>query len=120
MGSRMTSKESIAHSLIFDRLGKSPFNHDIDDCIAIAARAPRLEEMHRYVNSALQEMAIAGRVPFEICYFKAGDRKIWHQKFPVSLSIETVRQAWIKSGMRRLQLLSWRKKQRRKLFKITH
>ena len=55
-------------------------------------------------------MAAAGYAPYEICYFKAGDRKIWFETFPTSLSIETVRQAWIKSGMRDLQRVAKQKK----------
>ena len=112
MGHIMTSKESLALNLIFGSMGESPFNRSMDDYLAIAARAPKLEALHADVNRALGNMAAAGYEPYEICYFKAGDRKVWYEKFPTSLSIETVRQAWIKSGMRELQL--WYKQQHRR------
>lgn len=77
-------------------MGESPFNRTIDEYLAIAARAPKLAVLHADINRALGNMAAAGHAPYEICYFKAGDKKIWSEKFPTSLSIETVRQAWIK------------------------
>jgi hypothetical protein len=92
----MTSKESLALNLIFGSMGESPFNRTIDEYLAIAARAPKLAVLHADINRALGNMAAAGHAPYEICYFKAGDKKIWSEKFPTSLSIETVRQAWIK------------------------
>ena len=106
----LTSKENIALDLIFDSFEERRINRTMEEYIAIATRAPKLSALHADVNHALEEMAIAGRVPFEICYFKAGDRKIWFETFPTSLSIETVRQAWIKSGMRELQVLAKQKK----------
>ena len=104
MGHIVTSKESLALNLIFGSMGESPFNRSMDDYLAVAARAPKLAALHADVNRALGKAAAAGYAPYEICYFKAGDRKVWYEKFPTSLSIETVRQEWIKSGMRGLQL----------------
>ena len=112
----LTSKENIALDLIFDSFEERRINRTMEEYIAIAARAPKLSALHADINLALQEMAIAGRVPYEICYFKAGDKKRWYEKFPVSVSIEVVRQAWVKSGMRGLQI--WQKQHqlgRRKL-----
>jgi len=37
-------------------------------------------------------------------FFKKDDRYWWYDKFPTSLSRETIRKAWDKSGMRGLQL----------------
>ena len=111
MDRTMTSKESLALNLVFGSMGESPFNRTMDEYIAIAARAPKLAVLHADINRALGNMAAAGHAPYEISYFKAGDKKIWSEKFPTSLSIETVRQAWIKSGMRELQI--WQKQQRR-------
>ena len=105
MGHTLTSKESLALQLIFASMGESTFDRTIDEYIAIAARAPKLAVLHAVVNLALANMARAGYAPYTICYFKAGDKKIWTEPFPTSLSIETVRQAWNKSGMRRLKLL---------------
>ena len=108
MSHTMTSNENLALSLIFGSLGESPFNRSMDDYLAVAARAPKLAALHADVNRALGKVAAAGCAPYEICRFKAGDQEIWWEKFPTSLSIETVRQAWNKSGMRELQL--WHKR----------
>jgi hypothetical protein len=108
----MTSKERLALNLIFGSMGESPFNRTIDEYLAIAARSPKLAVLHADINRVLGNMAAAGCAPYEICYFKAGDTKITGAKFPTSLSVETVRQAWVKSGMRELQL--WHKEQHRK------
>lgn len=55
-------------------------------------------------------MAESGYVPFEVCTFKGSgagrdrDRYYQHKKFPTSMSIETIRLAWLRSGMRAFQL----------------
>ena len=86
-------------------MGESPFNRSMDDYLAVAARAPTsLRRCMPTSTALLGRRQAAGYAPYEICYFKAGDRKVWYEKFPTSLSIETVRQAWIKSGCRGLQL----------------
>ena len=105
-----TSKEDIALDIIFGLMGESRINRTIDEYIGIAARAPKLSAMHADVNRVLAKMAAVGYAPYEICYFKAGDEKVWSEKFPTSLSRETIRQAWIKSGMRALQVSAKRQK----------
>ena len=99
-----TARENIALNLIFGLMGESRFNRTIDEYMAIASRAPKLDAIHADVNKALREMADAGYTPFEICAFKKGDQYPWYEKFPTSLSKETIRKAWVKSGMRALQL----------------
>ena len=99
-----TSRENIALDLIFGLMGESRFNRTINEYMAIASRAPKLDAIHADVNRVLREMADAGYAPFEICPFKKGDRYHWYEKFPTSLSKETIRKAWVKSGMRALQL----------------
>ena len=106
----MTSKEGIALDLIFGIMGESRFNRTLEQYLEIAARAPKLETMVADVNRVLGDMAAVGYAPFEICYFKAGDRYVWYESFPTSLSRETIRQAWVQSGMRALQVLSKRRR----------
>ena len=103
MGHFLTSKENIALNLIFAWLGESPVNRSIDEYVEIAARLPKLASLHNYVNQRLREMAEAGCSPYQICYFRAGDRYIWYAPFPTSLSMATVRNALIKSGMAQLK-----------------
>ena len=106
----LTAREGIALDIIFGLLGESRFNREIDDWgttykyLYVASRAPKQATMFADVNKVLREMANAGYVPFEICSCKLGDHYYRYDKFPTSLSKETIRKAWIKSGMRELQL----------------
>lgn len=95
-----TSKENIVLDLIFESRGESRINRTYAEYMAIAARLPKLFTLHDDVNKRLSEMATAGNAPYEICYFKKKDRYPWYEKFPTSLSIETIRTALIKSGMK--------------------
>jgi hypothetical protein len=109
-----TPKENLALDLIFALLGESPFNRTIDEFMKVASRAPKLEVMHADVNNVLKQMAEEHYTPFEICSFKTGDRFHWYAPFPTSLSLETIRKAWVKSGMRELQLQHRRRKAKSK------
>jgi hypothetical protein len=99
-----TPTENIALNLIFGWLKESRINRSMDEYIAIARRLPKLEALHAYVNQRLRQFAEASYAPYEICTFKKGDQYYQYQKFPTSLSKETVRKALVKSGMRQLQL----------------
>jgi hypothetical protein len=99
MNQFLTSKERIALNIIFARLGESLFNRTTQEYRNIALRLPKLEAMHARVNEVLRRMADAKIVPYEICYFRPGDRAISYVPFPTSLSRETVRRALHKSGM---------------------
>jgi|SRR6476659_6653450 hypothetical protein len=110
MDRSLTPKEGIALDLIFALQGESRFNREQTALgtkykyIRVALRAPKLAVLHADVNKILKKMAAAGYAPFEICSFKKDDRYWWYDKFPTSLSRETIRKAWDKSGMRGLQL----------------
>jgi hypothetical protein len=95
----LTSKENIVANLIYEWLGESRTNRTYDEYMEIASRFPKLAACHAHVNERLREMAEAGSAPYQICYFKAGDRGIWYADFPTSLSMETVRTALLKMGM---------------------
>jgi len=109
MDHALTFQEGIALDIVFGLLGESRFNREIDDWgatykyIFVAARAPKLAVMHDDINKVLAEMAAKSFAPFETCSFKRGDRYYHYGEFPVSISKETVRKAWVKSGMRDLQ-----------------
>jgi hypothetical protein len=96
----LTSKENIVIDIAFGWLGESRINRSRDEYMDIASRIPNLEALHDIVNEHLRSMAKAGFAPFEICYFKGGDRGHWYEKFPESLSLETVRKAWLKKELK--------------------
>lgn len=93
--------ESLALSLIFEVMGESRFNRTSGEYMAIAARLPRLKQLHFQVNvlwknykKSLPPRAAA------ICYFRQGDLKARYGDYPEELSIETIRNALVVSGMR--------------------
>jgi hypothetical protein len=96
----LTSKENIVVNLIYAWLGESRFSRTYDEYMKIASRFPKVAACHAYVNERLREMAEAGFAPYQICYFKTGDRYLWYEDFPTSLSMETVRTALLKMGAR--------------------
>jgi hypothetical protein len=93
MGDFLTSKENIVINLLFEWLGESRFNRKFSEYQAIAARVPKVEALFAYVNQRLGEMANAGYPPYQICYFKPGDRYPWYVNYPTQISRETVRTA---------------------------
>jgi hypothetical protein len=99
----LTSKENIVIDIAFGWLGESRINRSRDEYMDIASRIPNLTALHDIVNDKLRALADKGITPFEICYFKSGDYGHWYEKFPKSVSLETVRKAWLKSGMAELK-----------------
>jgi hypothetical protein len=99
----LTSKENIVLDLAFEWLGESRINRTVEEYREIASRIPKLTELRKIVNKRLRQIAKAGEAPYEICYFKGGDYGHWFENFPTSLSLETVRKAWLKSGMAELK-----------------
>lgn len=95
-----TAAENIALDLIFHKMGEARGDRTQDEYDAIIANLPPIKVLHAYINDRLQEIADAGSAPFQICHFKAGDLYIRYEDFPKSVSIETVRSALVKIGMR--------------------
>ncbi len=98
-----TSKQNIALNLIFDWLGESRYNRTDEEFAEIASRLPKLASLCAHVNEVLRKIGASGSAPYEICYFKAGDRYPWYEPFPKSLSVTTIRNALINSGMSQLK-----------------
>ena len=103
MSKYLTSKEKIALNIISDYLGESFINRTPEEYEAIKKKLPPIKVLHTLVETALSEIASAGAAPYDICYFKGGDRGHWYEPFPTSLSIEVVRSALVKSGFRKKQ-----------------
>ena len=103
MGKFLTMQEDLALSLIFEYVGESRYNRTIEEYEAIAAKLPPIKVLHGYVNDRLKEIAEDPAAPRGLCYFQAGDRRAWFKDFPKLLTIEVVRNALVKSGMRNKQ-----------------
>ncbi|MBR1276092.1 hypothetical protein [Bradyrhizobium sp. AUGA SZCCT0283] len=88
-----TSKENIAIELIFELLKETRFNRTLHEYCEIDKQLPTIEAAFVHVNSRLAQLAKSGRAPYEICYFKQGDRGHFYEPFPTSLSRETIRKA---------------------------
>ncbi len=95
-----TMQEEIAISLAFEYVGESRYNRSAAEYQAIAAKFPPLKVLHGYINDRLQEIAETGSGPLGLCYFRAGDQRAWIEPYPRSLSLQVVRTALVKSGMR--------------------
>lgn len=96
MSKHLTTKEDIALNLISEALGESFINRTPAEYEAIKAKLPPTKVLEGWVNSALAKIAAGGDPPYDICYFKAGDRHIWYEPFPKRLSIEVVRSALVR------------------------
>src|SRR5262249_32737277 len=53
------------------------------------------------INDRLREIDAKGEAPYEINRFRAGDQYSKNEPFPVSVSLETVRNALTVAGMRK-------------------
>ena len=94
-----TPLENIALNLVFECADKFRNNRTADEYMRIAAKLPPLKVLHHYVNKRLEEIQRSGNAP-QICRFRAGDKRIVYEDYPRSLSIEVLRTALNKSGMR--------------------
>ena len=110
MSRYLTSKENLSLDMSFALVGETRANRTLEEYKAIAAKLPPLKVLHGLINDKLKELADAGHEPYQICYFKAGDRHIWYEPFPKSLSIKVIRSAEVKSGMRALRPRKYRKR----------
>jgi hypothetical protein len=95
-----TPIENIALELIFCFMRERRVNRTFDEYMGIAARLPPLKTLHYEVNRLLAIIAERGVAPYEICRFRAGDEVIRFEPFPTSISIQSIRNALVVSGMR--------------------
>jgi len=95
-----TSFEEIVLDQAFEHLGESRLNRTMSEYLDIANRLPSLKKLHAIINERLKTIHKENRAPYRICRFKAGDERIVYEEYPRSLSIQVVRTALNKSGMR--------------------
>lgn len=95
-----TPVQDIVISFIYEWLRESRVNRAIDEYREILARFPTVEAAHSYVNQRLQEIAKSGEKMWPIHYGRPGRGYI--KPYPTSVSMETVRTAFIVHGVREL------------------
>jgi hypothetical protein len=121
-----TSREDLALDIVFELMGESRYNRTHEEYMAIAAQLPPLKRLHGLINDRLAEMnseaidastdnatdattdiatdgtteKVIDALRGKVCHFKPGDKYVWYEDFPRSLSLETVRSALTKIGMR--------------------
>ena len=106
----LTMQEDIALGLSFECVGESRYNRTMTEYAVIAQKLPRIKVLHDRINARLKKLHETGSAPLGLCYFQAGDRRAWIKPYPKSLSIEVVRSALVKSGMRKKQIRKPRKR----------
>jgi hypothetical protein len=99
-----TPIENVVLDIAFELIGESRIKtRKKDEYRQIAERLCRipLKVLHGQINDRLSEIEAKGDAPYEICRFKAGDQYYKYEPFPVSVSLETVRNALTVVGMRK-------------------
>jgi hypothetical protein len=99
-----TPIQEIVLNLIFVIMGERRVNRTCSEYMAIAARLPPLKLLTFRVNRLLQQVHKCDgcngvRLP-ELCRFKKGDARVTYERYPASVSYETVRLALDISGLR--------------------
>lgn len=96
-----TPNQNIALALVFEVMGEEQMNRGYEEYMAIAARLPPLKALLPLVNKRLCEWdRTHGHLLPQICRFRIGDQRIIYEPYPKKISIETLRLALNRSGMR--------------------
>jgi hypothetical protein len=104
-GGRLTAIENLAINMVYMAMQESRYNRSPDEYAAIAARLPHLKELHYRVNECLRGYLMGlkalGRGSPEFCRFEAGHKRgPFFERYPNSISPETLRHALIAHGFR--------------------
>jgi hypothetical protein len=96
-----TPIQNLALSLTFDVMGERQNDRTAQEYKDIAARLPQLKILQFKINQRLKEIHTRDRERlYEICRFKAGDKRYTYEPLPTEISYETLRAALTISGMR--------------------
>ena len=98
----ITEIQSFAMSLLFRALNENVINRTWDEYERIRSRIPKdLKVVCGLINDELRRYASTDEFKTrEFCRFKAGHNIIRYERYPTSISSETVRQALINFGWR--------------------
>ena len=82
-------------------MGECRYNRTMREYEEIISRLPPLKQLHHMVNEELRKfLTQCGDQPPEFTRFEAGHQRIVYERYPTSISIETIRTALALSGMR--------------------
>ena len=100
MRKQLTQIQCFALEMLFRRLGETSTHtivrrHGAKD----RAYSESLKQAHHLINDELRSYSQTAEFKErEFCRFKAGDEIIRYEKYPASISRETIRQALLNSG----------------------
>ena len=100
MRKELTQIQCFALEMLFRRLGESRHIRSFDDMVRKIELIPKSLKQVRYlVNDELRRYSKTAEFERrEFCRFKAGHKIIRYEKYPASISRETIRQALLNSG----------------------
>lgn len=97
----LTPIQNLALNLTFEVMDEEQINRTAQEYKDIAAQLPQLKILQFKINQRLKEMHTSDRERlYEICRFKAGDKRYTYEPLPTEISYETLRAALTISGMR--------------------
>jgi hypothetical protein len=96
----LTAVQNFALEMLFRSLGEKQGAASFDNMLRKMDRIPKsLKQVHYLVNDELGRYALTKEFRLrEFCRFKAGDKVIRYERYPTSISKETIRQALRISG----------------------
>jgi hypothetical protein len=102
MADNPTAIQSLAVSLLLNAMGEDPYNRTAEEYEAIKSRIPKnLKVVHHLVNERLGRFAATDEFRrSRFCRFRAGDKVIREEAYPMSISAETIRRGLILYGWR--------------------
>ena len=99
---RLTMLEDTALNLTVELLKERRYNRTMEEYAAIAERLPPIKVLHGRVNDRLRRIAEIRTAP-RLYHFQAREQHASFKALPASISLEVVRSALVKSGMRTKQ-----------------
>ena len=100
MRKELTQIQCFALEMLFRRLGESRLIRSSEDMVRKIELIPKsLKQVHHLINDERRSYSQTAEFEErEFCRFKAGDEIIRYEKYPASISRETIRQALLNSG----------------------
>ena len=103
MSGKFIPTQDLVISLVCKGLGESRYNRTAEDYAMVRERISEmpLKQIDYLVNRHLEDESISGNPGWDICHFERGTPVPIFDRYPVRISIETIRKALIANGLRR-------------------